>query len=44
MKKNLGGNKTFKYKHYEFNVFRDYNNVRNIFLMNAENYIGYTTL
>ena len=44
MKKNLKGNKTFKYKHCEFNVFCDYNNVKNILLINVENYIRFTIL
>lgn len=40
---NLGGAETFNCKHCAFNVPRDYNGSRNIFLMNVENYIGYAT-
>lgn len=40
---NLNGNETFYCEQCEFNVPRDYNGSRNIFLMNVENNIGYAT-
>jgi len=40
---NLNGNETFYCEQCKFNVPRDYNGSRNIFLMNVENNIGYAT-
>ena len=40
---NLGGTETFNCKQCAFNIPRDYNGSRNIFLMNVENTIGYAT-
>src|SRR5688572_6636140 len=39
----LGGKETFYCKECGFNIPRDYNGSRNIFLMNVENMIGYAT-
>ncbi len=39
----LGGKETFYCKECKFNIPRDYNGSRNIFLMNVETMIGYAT-
>ena len=43
MNDNLEREETFYCKECEFNIPRDYNGSRNIFLMNVENIIGYAT-
>ena len=43
MDDNLEGKEIFYCKECGFNIPRDYNGSRNIFLMNVENIIGYAT-